>query len=151
IRAAEELVPISDQVRIGLSNYNISLEKQLDIIYRLCLAILKQYSFFNAFTRTVDVPEIYMQHFCHIVTLDLDTHTYFFMLDDQRFEVGIDLLRDALQITPKDPDPPSHEKIVSFIKKLGYPEFLDQVSKMVINHMYQPWRTFMNMINKCLT
>ncbi|GKE04311.1 hypothetical protein Tco_1396329 [Tanacetum coccineum] len=51
------------------------------------------------------------------------------------FEVNADLLRDALQITPKDPyhpfvTPPPHDDIVSFIKMLGYPEDLEQVSKM---------------------
>ncbi|GJW45383.1 hypothetical protein Tco_0074182 [Tanacetum coccineum] len=100
--ADEELVLINDQVRIGLSNFRIALEKkQPYLIYRLCLAILKQYSFFNAFTKTDDVPKIYI------------------------FVVGADLLRDALQITPKVPDqpfvePPPLEDLVSFIKKLGY-------------------------------
>ncbi|GJS68229.1 hypothetical protein Tco_0682794 [Tanacetum coccineum] len=55
------LVPIDDQVKIGLSNYMIALEKtQPDVIYKVCLAILQQYSFFNAFIRTVDAPEIYI-------------------------------------------------------------------------------------------
>ncbi|GJR30087.1 hypothetical protein Tco_1106319 [Tanacetum coccineum] len=116
-RADEELVLISKQVRIGLSNYRIAFKKhQPDVIYRL-----------------------YLQ-FWHTISLDLSTQTYFFILDDQRFKVGTDLLHDALQITLKDPDhpfiePPPHDKIVSFIKKLGYPGSLDQVSKMVINHI----------------
>nr|GFA41868.1 hypothetical protein [Tanacetum cinerariifolium] len=84
---------------------------------------------------TVDVLEIYMHQFWHTVFVDLNTQSYSFMLDDQRFEVGVDLLRDALQITPKDHDNPFvepllHDEIVSFIKKLGYPRSLDQVSKM---------------------
>ncbi|GJZ87346.1 hypothetical protein Tco_0658956 [Tanacetum coccineum] len=58
------------------------------------------------------------------------------MLYDQKFQVDAELLRDALQITPKDPDhpfvePPSHDDIVSFIKELGYLGALDQVSNMV--------------------
>ncbi|GJX71140.1 hypothetical protein Tco_0308311 [Tanacetum coccineum] len=71
-RLDEELVPVDDQVRIGLSNYRIALEKsQHDVIYKVCLAILKQ------------------------------SMTYFFTLDDQIFEVNADLIRDALRITPK--------------------------------------------------
>ncbi|GJW90399.1 retrovirus-related pol polyprotein from transposon TNT 1-94 [Tanacetum coccineum] len=125
-RPDEEFVRVNEQVRIGLNNFRIALEKQQpDVIYKLCLAILRQYYFFNAFIATTDAPEIYMQQFWHT-------------------------------ITPKDPDhpfitPPPHDDIVSFIKKLGYPEDLEQVSKMVINNMYQPWRTFMSMINRCLT
>ncbi|GJW44500.1 hypothetical protein Tco_0073299 [Tanacetum coccineum] len=52
----EELVPVNDQVRIGLSNFRIALEKQQPyVIYKLCLEILRQYSFFKAFTGTDDM------------------------------------------------------------------------------------------------
>ncbi|GKE12485.1 hypothetical protein Tco_1416036, partial [Tanacetum coccineum] len=47
-----------------------------------------------------------MHQFWHTVSLDSSTQTYSFMLDDQIFEVGADLLHDALQINPKDPDHP---------------------------------------------
>ncbi|GJT02763.1 hypothetical protein Tco_0823932 [Tanacetum coccineum] len=77
-----------------------------------------------------------MQQFWHTITYNLESKTYFFTLDDQSFEVNADLLHDALQITPKDFDhlfvtPPPHDKIVSFIKKIGYLGTLDQVSKMI--------------------
>ncbi|GKA80829.1 hypothetical protein Tco_0787521 [Tanacetum coccineum] len=56
-RPDKELVLIYEQVRIRLSIYRVALEKQQpDIIYRLYLVILKQYSFFNSFTGTDDVP-----------------------------------------------------------------------------------------------
>ncbi|GJU10384.1 retrovirus-related pol polyprotein from transposon TNT 1-94 [Tanacetum coccineum] len=50
-----------------------------------------------------------------------------------------ELLRQALQITPKASDhlfvqPPLEDEIISFIKKLGYPEDLEQVSKMILSH-----------------
>ncbi|GJW86936.1 hypothetical protein Tco_0162276 [Tanacetum coccineum] len=135
-RADEELVLITDQVKIGLSNFRIALEKrQPELIYQLCLDILKQFYFFNAFTRTAYVLEIYMQQLWHTMTVNLITQTYYFMLDDQTFEIGADLLRDALQITPKFLDqpfvePPPHDDLVSFIKQLGYSESFDQISKI---------------------
>ncbi|GJY02692.1 hypothetical protein Tco_0360844 [Tanacetum coccineum] len=62
-RPDEELVPVTKQVKIGLSNYKIALEKQqLDVIYRLCLAILKQFSFFNAFIATIDITPKVSDH-----------------------------------------------------------------------------------------
>ncbi|GKC90267.1 hypothetical protein Tco_1150916 [Tanacetum coccineum] len=62
-RADEELVPISDQEKIGLSNYKITLEKpQPEFIYPICLDILKQYSFFNVFTRTTDITPKDLDH-----------------------------------------------------------------------------------------
>ncbi|GJR91184.1 retrovirus-related pol polyprotein from transposon TNT 1-94 [Tanacetum coccineum] len=65
-RSDEELVPINDRVKIGISNWTIAPEtKQKEPIYQLTVDILKQCSFFNAFTKTADVPEIYMQQFWH--------------------------------------------------------------------------------------
>ncbi|GJT68830.1 hypothetical protein Tco_1020310 [Tanacetum coccineum] len=56
-RPDEELFPITEQVKIGISNYRIALKKQQPyIIYKLCLAIPRQYSFFNAFIATIDAP-----------------------------------------------------------------------------------------------
>ncbi|GKC02044.1 hypothetical protein Tco_0993654 [Tanacetum coccineum] len=84
------------------------------------------------------------------------TKAYLFIIDDQIFKVNADLLREALQITPKDSDhsfvaPPPENEIISFINKLGYSENLTHISGMRVNNMHQPWRTFMTMINKCLT
>ncbi|GKD35294.1 hypothetical protein Tco_1250803, partial [Tanacetum coccineum] len=100
-------------------------KSQPDVIYKIYLAILKQYSFFNAFIATVDALEIYMQQFWHTVTYDLTAKTYFFTLDDEIFEVNADLLCNALRITPKVSDhpftlPPPEEEIISFIIQLGY-------------------------------
>ncbi|GKB13943.1 retrovirus-related pol polyprotein from transposon TNT 1-94 [Tanacetum coccineum] len=46
------------------SNYRIALEKiQPDVIYKVCLEILKQYSFYNALIAIEDALEIYKQEF----------------------------------------------------------------------------------------
>ncbi|GJW93219.1 hypothetical protein Tco_0172891 [Tanacetum coccineum] len=82
------LVPIDDQVKIGLNNFRIALEKSHpDVIYKVCMAILQQYSFFNAFIRTADAPGIYMQQFWHTVHYDLIAKAYFFTIDDQIFDI----------------------------------------------------------------
>nr|GEV66325.1 retrovirus-related Pol polyprotein from transposon TNT 1-94 [Tanacetum cinerariifolium] len=123
------LVPIDDQVKIGLSNYKIDLEKsQPDVIYK----------------------------FWHTVHYDSTAKAYLFTRDDQNFEVNADLLKESLQITPKVSNhpfitPPSKNEIISFINKLGYSEHLTTISAIRVNNMHQPWRTFMTMINKCLT
>ncbi|GJX72237.1 hypothetical protein Tco_0309408 [Tanacetum coccineum] len=53
-RHDEELVLVDDKIKIGLNNYKIALEKsQPDVIYKVCLAILKQYYFFNAFNAII--------------------------------------------------------------------------------------------------
>ncbi|GKA18923.1 hypothetical protein Tco_0698838 [Tanacetum coccineum] len=44
---------------------------------------------------------------------------------------------------------PSNEEIVSFIKELEHKGDIKSVSDAVVDHMYQPWRTFALIINKC--
>ncbi|GJX10407.1 hypothetical protein Tco_0200266 [Tanacetum coccineum] len=46
---------------------------------------------------------------------------------------------------------PSDEEIVSFIKELGYKGDIESITEVVFDHMYQPWRTFAAIINKCLS
>nr|GFA76246.1 hypothetical protein [Tanacetum cinerariifolium] len=46
---------------------------------------------------------------------------------------------------------PSDEEIVSFIKKLSHKGDVKSITELVVDHMYQPWRTFATIINKCLS
>ncbi|GJW27076.1 hypothetical protein Tco_0040887 [Tanacetum coccineum] len=90
--------------------------------------------------RTDDAPDLYMQQFWHTVTYDLTAKTYFITLDDQIFRVNADLLREALQITPKDfnllfVQPLPEGEFISFIIQLEYNDSLTQVSKMTINNI----------------
>ncbi|GJS85117.1 hypothetical protein Tco_0751658 [Tanacetum coccineum] len=48
-------------------------------------------------------------------------------------------------------EPPSHEEIVSFIKGIGYKGDVESVTDVVTDHMYQPWRNFTAIINRCLS
>ncbi|GJX02539.1 hypothetical protein Tco_0186452 [Tanacetum coccineum] len=64
------LVPINEQVKISASNFRIALDKiQPDVLYKVCLEILKQYSFYNAFIATADAPDIYMQRFWLLLSI----------------------------------------------------------------------------------
>nr|GEY82197.1 hypothetical protein [Tanacetum cinerariifolium] len=101
------LVPNDEQVKSGLSNFRIALEKsQPNVIYKVCLVILQQHSLFNAFIRTANTPEIYMQQFWHTVHYDLTAKAYLFRIDDQTFKVNAKLLSIALQITLEVSDHP---------------------------------------------
>ncbi|GJY24314.1 hypothetical protein Tco_0397972 [Tanacetum coccineum] len=46
---------------------------------------------------------------------------------------------------------PSDEEIVYFIKELRHKGDIKSVTDVVGNQMYQPWRTFASIINKCLS
>ncbi|GKB45119.1 hypothetical protein Tco_0890061 [Tanacetum coccineum] len=69
------LVLVKDQVQIPMSNLIIALEK------------IQPYVIFN--------------QFWYFITQELSTQKFYFQLEDQVIEVNADLLRNALNITPK--------------------------------------------------
>ncbi|GJS63980.1 retrovirus-related pol polyprotein from transposon TNT 1-94 [Tanacetum coccineum] len=84
------------------------------------------------------------------------TGTYGFELDETRFVLDANLLREALEITPIDQahqfvSPLSGEAIMDFVYELGYTEVIHFVSRMAVNNLSQPWRAILSMINQCLT
>ncbi|GJU29915.1 retrovirus-related pol polyprotein from transposon TNT 1-94 [Tanacetum coccineum] len=60
---------------------------------------------------------------------------------------------DQVKIVPNQEfaEQPPPDALVSFVKQLGYKGAMKLVSEMYINNMYQPWRTFLAIINKCLS
>ncbi|GKD14107.1 hypothetical protein Tco_1198514, partial [Tanacetum coccineum] len=126
------------------SEEEIALERtQLDVIYKVCLEILKQYNFFNAFIEIADALKICIQQFWHTVTYDLTAKAHFFKIDDQIFEVNADLLRNALRITPKDFDhpfilPALEKEITAFINDRGCTKTIKTIPALRTNDMYQP-------------
>ncbi|GKA32785.1 retrovirus-related pol polyprotein from transposon TNT 1-94 [Tanacetum coccineum] len=136
IRFDEQILPFAAWVPIRKSNYNTN--------------------FFRAFTASSLVPAIYIQHFWNTLTYEAKTGVYSFELDEARFVLDTNLLREALEITPIDQahqfvSPPSGEAIMDFVNKLGYTEVIHFVSRMAMNNLSQPWRAILSMINQCLT
>nr|GEZ28063.1 copia protein [Tanacetum cinerariifolium] len=71
-------------------------------------------------------------------------------------QIGKNTLREALQITPINNNqafvaPPSTDVLVDFVNELGYPKLVRNVSNVVTNDMFQPWRALTTIINLCLT
>ncbi|GKA48359.1 hypothetical protein Tco_0741317 [Tanacetum coccineum] len=84
------------------------------------------------------------------------TRAYNFQLDETRFVLDANLLREVLEITPIDQayqfvSPPLGDAIMDFVNELGYTEVIYFVSRMAVNNLYQPWRAILSMINQCLT
>ncbi|GJR94436.1 hypothetical protein Tco_0266610 [Tanacetum coccineum] len=79
-----------------------------------------------------------------------------FQMDETRFVLDANLLREDLEITPIDQayqfvSPPLGDAIMDFVNELGYTEVIHFVSRMAVNNLYQPWRAILSMINQCLT
>nr|GEZ58136.1 hypothetical protein [Tanacetum cinerariifolium] len=70
--------------------------------------------------------------------------------------VNIDNFGDMLQIRLKLPgqkfkDPLFENEILSFIRDLGHTREIKVLSDVDVKHMHQPWRSFVFIINKCLS
>nr|GFC21979.1 hypothetical protein [Tanacetum cinerariifolium] len=76
-------------------------------------------------------------------------------LDEQWFVLTKDTLREALQITPVNNNqpfisPPSFDALINLVNELGYPKLVRNLSNVVTNDMFQPWRALTTIINLCL-
>nr|GEX79612.1 retrovirus-related Pol polyprotein from transposon TNT 1-94 [Tanacetum cinerariifolium] len=91
--------------------------------------------------------------FWNTMTYDEKTRIYSCQLDEQWFNLCADLLRKALDITHVDPShlfesPSTGDAVMDFVNQLGYPKPVQLVSKMRVNHVYQPWRAILSQINQ---
>nr|GEV67514.1 hypothetical protein [Tanacetum cinerariifolium] len=109
--------------------------------------------FFKAFLVTVDVPEIYMQELW--ATAMVHHHAIRFKMDNKKHIVNLESFRDMLHICPRLPgqsfaEPPFEEEILAFIRFLRHIALIRKLTDVNINKLYQPWRFFAAIINKCL-
>nr|GFD13485.1 hypothetical protein [Tanacetum cinerariifolium] len=83
------------------------------------------------------------------------TRCYRCQLDEQWFVLTKDTLRDALQITPVNNNqaftsPPSSDALINFVNELRYLKLVRNLSNVISNDMFQPWRALTTIINLCL-
>nr|GEZ48571.1 hypothetical protein [Tanacetum cinerariifolium] len=110
--------------------------------------------FFKAFLVTADVPEIYMQEFW--ATAYVHQHSIRFKLDNKKHIVILETFRDMLHICPRIPSQsfdelPFEEEILEFLRFLRHSAQIRTLTDVNINKLFQPWRSFGAVINKCLT
>ncbi|GJZ72941.1 copia protein [Tanacetum coccineum] len=94
----------------------------------------------RAFTTSASVLAIYIQHFWNILVYEAKTGAYSFQLDENRFILDANLLREALEITPIDQahqfvSPPIGDAIMDFVNELGYTEEIHFVSRIAVNNL----------------
>nr|GEU60534.1 hypothetical protein [Tanacetum cinerariifolium] len=58
---------------------------------------------------------------------------------------------EALKLSPYFIAPPSEEDLVTFIQELGYSSRCNMLSAIHTDQMHQPWRTFVVIINRCIS
>nr|GEY71535.1 retrovirus-related Pol polyprotein from transposon TNT 1-94 [Tanacetum cinerariifolium] len=153
--------PMVDRLKLWVpiekSNCHLDIERsQNNPIYKIAVDILKHTNFFRAFTTSLTIPSIYIQQFWDTVRYDKTVRCYKCQLDDQWFDLTKDTLRDALQITLVNNNnafssPPTPDALINFVNDLGYPKVVRNLSNVVTNDLFQPWRALTTIINLCLT
>nr|GFC31954.1 hypothetical protein [Tanacetum cinerariifolium] len=108
----------------------------------------------TAFQVTADVPEIYMQEFW--ATAKLHHNSIRFKIDTRKSVLDLEAFREMLHISPRilnQPfaDLPTEEEILDFLRFLGQSHDICYLTDVNVNKLYQPWRSFASVINKCLT
>nr|GEZ10257.1 hypothetical protein [Tanacetum cinerariifolium] len=104
-------------------------------IYKISINILQNTNFFGAFTTTTTIPTLYIQQLWDTIRHDKKTRVYSCQLDEQRFKLNMDVLREALGSTPRNeanqfvPPVPNND-LIDFILQLGYPKDIGGVSYM---------------------
>nr|GEU73117.1 hypothetical protein [Tanacetum cinerariifolium] len=151
----EALVPSVQRLRIGRSNFILpsdihSKVSTLQVVY----AVLRQSPFFKAFLVTAHVPEIYMQEFW--ATATVHQHSIRFKLDTKKHIVDLESFREMLHISLRIlgqsfAELPFKEEILEFLRFLGHSTQIKTLTDVNVNKLYQPWRSFAAVINKCLT
>ncbi|GJY95995.1 hypothetical protein Tco_0512356 [Tanacetum coccineum] len=141
------LVAPENHVEIGKCNMRIDPTKtQKEATYQVVLDTLTHSPCYNAFLIMADVPKIYMHQFWFTISKIKDSSSYQFNLGNKKFRNRIEVFREVFQIYAKVPnqkfvEPPSQDEIVT----------LESVPDFFTDHMYQPWKTFASIINKCLS
>ncbi|GJT32778.1 hypothetical protein Tco_0923197 [Tanacetum coccineum] len=119
--------------------------------------ILQNTNFFRAFTASASVLAIYIQQFWNTLAYEAKTGVYSFQLDETRFTLDANLLREALEITPIDQayqfvSPPSGDAIMDFVNELGYIEMLwGIITSTNVDFTKLMWEEFIQAIQTFLT
>nr|GEY67840.1 retrovirus-related Pol polyprotein from transposon TNT 1-94 [Tanacetum cinerariifolium] len=151
----EALVPTAQRLTIGRSNFRLLSDiKSKESTRQLVYDVLHRCPFFKAFLVTADVSEIYMQEFWVAATVHY--HSIRFKMDNKKHIIDLESFLDILHIYLRVygqpfPEPPFEEEILAFVLFLGHSAAIRTLTYVNINKLYQPWRSFAALINKCLT
>nr|GEY49068.1 hypothetical protein [Tanacetum cinerariifolium] len=115
---------------------------------------MRRCPFYKAFLVIADVPEIYMQEFW--TTANVHHHSIRFKMDNKKHIVSLESFKEMLHICPRISgqafnELPFEEENLDFIRFLGHSATIKTLTDVNINKLYQPWRSFAAIINKCLS
>nr|GEW35268.1 hypothetical protein [Tanacetum cinerariifolium] len=132
----------------------VTLDEALESTLQVVYDVLRRSPFFKAFLVTADVPEIYIQEFW--ATAKVHQHSIRFKIDTKKHIVDLEAFREMLHISPRVPgqsfaELPFEEEILEFLRFLRHSAQIKTLTDVNVNKLFQPWRSFAVVINKCLT
>ncbi|GKA40359.1 hypothetical protein Tco_0732952 [Tanacetum coccineum] len=153
----DKWVPFSERDKI--SSTNIRLETtvpQKEDTFQVVIDLIKNSTYFKAFTVSADVPKIFMQQFWYSIKKLQGTYSYEFLLANKKCTVNAEVFRTVLDICPRVEgvdftDVLDDDTALTFLIDLGYKGPLYKHTNMFVDHMHHPWRTLATLINKCLS
>nr|GEY33468.1 hypothetical protein [Tanacetum cinerariifolium] len=151
-----EFVPKGERLEIGKCNIRLNPGKiQREPTFQVILDALALTPCYSAFLITADVPEVYMHQFWDSVYKH-DTICRFKIDKKKRFKLTLEIFRDIFKICARvqgqDFDAlPVDEDIVSFLRELRHTGKINSLIDVIVDHIHQPWRTFVALINKSLS
>nr|GEY32887.1 hypothetical protein [Tanacetum cinerariifolium] len=89
-------------------------------------------------------------------TATVHQHSIRFKMDTRKRIVDLEAFREMLNISPRFPgqyfvELPFKEEILEFLRFLGHSAQIKTLININVKKLYQPWRSFAAVINKCLT
>nr|GFC68732.1 hypothetical protein [Tanacetum cinerariifolium] len=78
------------------------------------------------------------------------------VIDTRKSVLDLEAFREMLHISPRTPnqpfaDLPTEEEILDFLRFLEHSHDIRYLTDVNVNKLYQTWRSFASVINKCLT
>ncbi|GJW25037.1 hypothetical protein Tco_0038848 [Tanacetum coccineum] len=141
-------------LKIGKCNPTFTQSKSKEATLQVVYDVLKLTPFYKAFQASADVPEIYMQEFW--ATASVHNRSIRFKMNNKKHIVNLEYFREMLQICPKIrnqkfDEPPFEQEILTFLVSLGHSGEIRKITDVNVNKLHQPWRSFVAVINKCLS
>nr|GEX42143.1 copia protein [Tanacetum cinerariifolium] len=143
----EKWVPFSKRVKVSSTNDKLETTvPQKEETFQVVIDLVKNSSFFKAFTIYADVPEIFMQQFWYSIKKVQGMDSYEFLLANKKCMVNADVFRTILDICLRVEgvnftDVLNDDTTLAFLIKLGYKGPLYKHTNMFVDHMHQPKRT----------
>ncbi|GJU27632.1 hypothetical protein Tco_1166253 [Tanacetum coccineum] len=154
------MVPRANRLVIKKNNHHVASDSTItNTMLRFVVGILRHHKLYNPVSLTATVPMIYLHQFWTTINHNPNNNSFTFQLDTHTFTLNAELFRTILQITPPDTNkpytkPPTENKILEFIKTLGYDEDphakITYILTFVATRLCQPWRAILSVLNRSL-